>query len=260
MYDAAQSSEPLLGHHRRTTRSSFTLAQLLVACGAACACTLLATVTVANSVGNTQLARRADDDADAAALGGLFKKAKKFVKRVKNDVTDAVDDVQDSVEAQLVKTKAKLEDVKADLKECKAQLNSNDDAADAALGGLKKKLKKAKKAVTDAVTDAVDDAKDVKETLEQTVAALKECKAKLDAKSADDAATLGGLKKAFKNAKKASSKVVSTAKDAAVDAKDVVTDAASAVKAKLEQAANDLDECTAQLDAQNGDGDDDDDN
>jgi vacuolar-type H+-ATPase subunit I/STV1 len=258
MYDAARDSDPLLARRgRSTTRSTFTLAHVLLACGAACACAVFATVTILQaSTGDARgLARVGDVDAsDAYALGGMFnvkttsKKLAKRAKRVKKDATTAIDEKRDSVEVRLAKTRKTLEDVKADLEECKARMDANDD--DAALGGFKKTYSKAKNAVTDAVSDA----KDVKEKLKEVASALKECKAKLDEKKADDAAALGGF---FKKAKKASRKAKKTAskvKDAAVDVKDAVMDAASDaasdakdVKARLEQAAKDLKECTAQL-------------
>jgi len=262
MYDAARDSDPLLARRGRSmTRSTFTLAHVLLACGAACACAVFATVTILHaSTGDARgLARVGDVDAsDAYALGGMFnvrstsKKLAKRAKRVKKDATKAIDEKRDSVEVRLAKTRKTLEDVKADLEECKARMDANDD--DAALGGFKKTYSKAKNAVTDAVSDA----KDVKERLKEMASALKECKAKLDEKKADDAAALGGFfKKASKKAKKASKKAkkaASKVKDAAVDVKDAVTDAASDakdtakdVKAKLEQAAKDLKECTAQL-------------
>jgi len=242
MYDAARDSDPLLARRGRSmTRSTFTLAHVLLACGAACACAVFATVTILHaSTGDARgLALVGDVDAsDAYALGFKRPLSKKIAKR--------------QLQAQLEKVKSTLEDVKADLKECKARMDANDD--DAALGGFKKTYSKAKNAVTDAVSDA----KDVKERLKEMASALKECKAKLDEKKADDAAALGGFfKKASKKAKKASKKAkkaASKVKDAAVDVKDAVTDAASDakdtakdVKAKLEQAAKDLKECTAQL-------------
>ena len=264
MYDAARDSDPLLTRGgRSTTRSTHTLARVLLACGAACACAVVATVT---NVGAANwdargLARVDDVDAtEAYALGdGTKTLSKKFARHVKNDATTAIDSregpammtrTRDRLEAQLVKVKATLEDVKADLAECKARMDANDDDGDAALGGFKETYTKAKNAVTDAVSDA----KDVKEKLKEVASALEECKAKLDEKKADDAAALGkkrgGFKKTFNKAKKAVSKV----KVAVVDAKDVVTDPVSDaasdakdVEAKLEQASKDLNECTAQL-------------
>lgn len=220
-----------------------------MACGAACACAVFATVTILHaSTGDARgLALVGDVDAsDAYALGFKRPLSKKIAKR--------------QLEAQLVKVKSTLEDVKADLKECKARMDANDDD-DAELGFFKKTYSKAK----DTVTDAVSDAKDVKEKLKDVASALKECQAKLYKKKADDAAALGFFKKTFKKAKKAVSKkakktaskvkdAASKVKDAAVDAKDRVMDAASDaasdakdVKARLQQAAKKLNECKAQL-------------
>ena len=220
------------------TRSTFTLAHVLLACGAACACAVFATVTILHaSTGDARgLALVGDVDAsDAYALGFKRPLSKKIAKR--------------QLQAQLEKVKSTLEDVKADLAECKARMDANDDG-DAALGGFKETYTEAKNAVIDAVSDATD----VKERLKEVASALEECKAKLDEKKADDAAALGkkrgGFKKTFNKAKKAVSKV----KVAVVDAKDVVTDPVSDaasdakdVEAKLEQASKDLNECTAQL-------------
>jgi len=211
MYDAARDSDPLLARRgRSTTRSTFTLAHVLLACGAACACAVFATVTILQaSTGDAHgLALVGDVDAsDAYALGAVRKTwlSRMLAKR------------QRRYEAQLVKVTSTLKKCKAYLEEKKARKDADDD--DAALGGFKKwkTYSKAKNAVTDAVSDAVSDAKDVKERLKE---ALKECKAKLDEKKADDDAALGG----FKYAK--------TAKD---------------VKAKLREALKDLKECKASV-------------